>query len=430
MMLITEMVSVSAVTAAGEENPVNIPTPASTADPRLPLTLRNGSATFMIALASLMMANLAPFIMTALGALGFDIIASGNILTWALLASAVVGLASARLASGRARRPLAMVGLALAVVAFAAAAVVPTPAVAVAGLIVGGAGVGAAISTSGAAIAALRNPNRVSATSGLVNRVLITIVLAVIPIIGITQGSVFGALALISLVGLGLAVWLPESPEHAEPVDVTSSLQIAEPRRITIAGIVVLLVFPLWGTSEDAIWTMAPVLGEAVGLGEQPLGFTLSLAAAGGIVGMLIVTVFGNRIGRAVPLAVALVVGGALKIWIGFAGDPVLLAVLIIGVNTVYAFAFALYIATAAGLDARGRWSGPLLGAYLVGSSFAPLIGGALIEWFGVPVFTLITGIVSFAVIAPTVAIARVSVGAERALARAAAAPPAAPAGV
>jgi MFS family permease len=430
MMLITEMVSVSAVTAAGEENPVNIPTPASTADPRLPLTLRNGSATFMIALASLMMANLAPFIMTALGALGFDIIASGNILTWALLASAVVGLASARLASGRARRPLAMVGLALAVVAFAAAAVVPTPAVAVAGLIVGGAGVGAAISTSGAAIAALRNPNRVSATSGLVNRVLITIVLAVIPIIGITQGSVFGALALISLVGLGLAVWLPESPEHAEPVDVTSSLQIAEPRRITIAGIVVLLVFPLWGTSEDAIWTMAPVLGEAVGLGEQPLGFTLSLAAAGGIVGMLIVTVFGNRIGRAVPLAVALVVGGALKIWIGFAGDPVLLAVLIIGVNTVYAFAFALYIATAAGLDARGRWSGPLLGAYLVGSSFAPLIGGAFIEWFGVPVFTLITGIVSFAVIAPTVAIARVSVGAERALARAAAAPPAAPAGV
>ncbi|QAB18942.1 MFS transporter [Leucobacter muris] len=408
---------------------MNIPTPASTADPRFPLTLRNGSATFMIALASLMMANLAPFIMTALGALGFDIIASGNILTWALLASAVVGLASARLASGRARRPLAMVGLALAAVAFAAA-VVPTPAVAVAGLIVGGTGLGAAISTSGAAIAALRNPNRVSATSGLVNRVLITIVLAVIPIIGITQGSVFSALALISLVGLALAAWLPDSPEHAEPVDVTSSLQIAEPRRITIAGIVVLLVFPLWGTSEDAIWTMAPVLGEAVGLGEQPLGFTLSLAAAGGIAGMLIVTVFGNRIGRAAPLTVALVIGGALKIWIGFAGDPVLLAVLIIGVSTVYAFAFALYIATAAGLDARGRWSGPLLGAYLVGSSFAPLIGGALIEWFGVPVFTLITGIVSFAVIAPTVAIARVSVGAERALARAAAAPSATPAGV
>ncbi|WP_440312159.1 MFS transporter [Leucobacter chromiireducens] len=393
-------------------------TPTAT-DPRHPLTVRNGSATFIIALASLMMANLAPFVMTALAGLGFDVIASGNILTWALLASAVVGLGTSRLAAGRARRPLAVAGLAVAVLAFGVAALVPAPGAAVTGLIVGGAGVGAAISTSGAAIAALRNPNRVSATSGLVNRVLITIILAIVPVLGITQGSVFGTLALISLAGLALAAWLPDTPEHAAPVDVTTSLQIAEPRRITIAGIAILIVFPLWGTSEDAIWTMAPVLGDAVGLGEQPLGFALSLAAAGGILGMLIVSIFGARIGRAVPLAIALALGGAFKIAIGFATDPILLAALIIAVNTIYAFAFALFIATAAGLDARGRWSGPLLGAYLVGSSFAPLIGGALIEGIGIPGFTLITGLVSFLVIMPTVMIARVSVGAERALARA-----------
>ena len=387
-------------------------------DPRHPLSLRNGSATFVIALASLMMANLAPFIMTALAHLGFDVITSGNILTWGLLASAVVGLGTSRLAAGAARRTLACAGLAVAVVAFGAAALIPNPTLAVTGLIVGGAGVGAAISTSGAAIAALRNPNRVSATSGLVNRVLITLVLAVIPLIGITQGSVFGALALISLAGLTLARWLPDSPEHAEPVDVTTSLAIAEPRRITVAGFAILLVFPLWGTSEDAIWTMAPVLGDAVGLDEQGLGFALSLAAAGGILGMLLVSICGARIGRAAPLAIALSTGGALKIWIGFAEDPTLLAALIIGVNTIYAFAFSLFIATAAGLDARGRWSGPLLGAYLVGSSFAPLIGGALIEQFGVPTFSLIMGVISFLVIVPTVIIARVSVGAERALAR------------
>lgn len=401
-------------------------TPTST-DPRHPLSLRNGSATFIIALASLMMANLAPFIMTALGHLGFDVIASGNILTWALLASAVVGLGTSRLAAGTARRPLAIGGLALAVVAFGVAALLPHPTVATAGLIVGGAGIGAAISTSGAAIAALRNPNRVSATSGLVNRIAITIVLAIIPAIGITQGSVFGTLALISLAGLALAAWLPDAPEHAAPVDVTTSLQIAEPRRITIAGFGVLLVFPLWGTSEDMIWTMAPVLGDAVGIGEQSLGFALSLAAGGGILGMLAVTVFGARIGRALPLALALIVGGALKVWIGYAEDPVLLASLIIAVNTIYAFAFALFLATAAGLDARGRWSGPLLGAYLVGSSFAPLLGGALIEQIGIQGFTLVTGLISFAMIIPTVLIARVSIGAERALARAAARPAAAP---
>ena len=398
-------------------------TPAASIEPRHPLTLRNGSATFIIALASLMMANLAPFVMSALGSLGFDIVASGNILTWALLASAVVGLGSARLASGQGRRRLAYAGLALATLAFAAAALAPSPSVVVTGLIVGGAGIGAAISTSGAAIAALRNPNRISAASGLVNRVLITVILAVIPLIGISQGSVFGVLALISLVGLAMASWLPDPPAHAEPVDVTTSLQIAAPRRITLAGIAVLIVFPLWGTSEDAIWTMAPALGGTVGLSEQALGFTLSLSAAGGILGMLVVAVFGHRIGRAVPLAVAIIAGGVLKICIGFTSDPLVLAALIIAVSTFYAFAFSLFIATAAGLDARGRWSGPLLGAYLIGSSFAPLIGGALIEWWGIPAFTLITGLVSAAVLVPVIIIARVSTAAERALARAAAQP-------
>ncbi|QIM15682.1 MFS transporter [Leucobacter insecticola] len=387
---------------------------------RHPLTVRNGSATFIIALASLMMANLAPFIMTALGGLGFDIIESGNILTWALLASAATGLGSARLASGNRRRLLAIVGLAIATVAFGLSSVLTSPAAAVSGLIIGGAGIGAAISTSGAALAALRNPNRVSAASGLVNRILVTIILAVIPVLGITQGSVFGTLALISLAGLTLASWLPNTPEHAAPVEVTTSLKIAEPRRITIAGIALLIVFPLWGASEDAIWTMAPVLGDAVGISEQSLGFTLSLAAAGGILGMLLVTVFGNRLGRAIPLTIALVGGGVLKICIGFNTDSILLAALIICINTIYASAFALYLGTAAGLDARGRWSGPLIGAYLVGSSFAPLIGSALIDALGITTFTLITGLTSFAVIVPTVFVARASIAAERALAKSA----------
>lgn len=389
------------------------------ADPRHRLTLRNGSATFIVALAGLMMANLAPFIMTALGHLGFDTLDAGNILTWALLASAAVGLGTSRLASGDARRGLAIAGLAVATVAFALGALITVPAAAVAGLIVGGAGVGAAISTSGAAIAALRNPNRISAVSGLVNRVLVTIVLGVIPLIAIAQITVFGAMALISLAGLALATGLPRAPEHAEPVDVTQSLAIAQPRRITIAGIAILILFPLWGTSEDAIWTMAQVLGEATGMTEQSVGFTLSLAAGGGILGMLLASILGGRIGRAVPLTIALVLSGGLKIATGLTQDPAVYAALIIAVNTVYAFLFALFIATAAALDARGRWSSPLLAAYMIGSSFAPVIGGALMEWFGIPGFTLIAGIVSLVVIVPTILVARVSVGAERALVRA-----------
>lgn len=394
------------------------PTQASTVDdPRVPLGLRNGAAIFLVSLAGLMMANLAPLIMAVLEEVGFDVIASGNILTWALLASAIVGLATSRFASGAHRRTLSSIGLAVAIVGFLVAAFAGSQGAVVAGFIIGGAGVGTAISSSGAAIAAVRDPNRVSATSGVVNRLLVMVVLAVIPVIGLAQITVFGALALLAAIGLAVTVWLPDTPDYST-ADIAAEAPAGArtPRKVMIAGIGVLIVFPVWGTSEDSVWTLAPVLGDAVGLSEQSLGFALSAAAGVGAAAMLVVTLLGTRIGRAVPLAAALLLGGITKIWIGMTTDPLTLAVLIVVVNTIYAFAFVLFIATAAGLDARGSWSGPLIGAYIVGSSFAPVIGAWVIESVGIPTFGLIMGIVSFVVIIPTVWIARVSTGVERTL--------------
>ncbi|WP_313421527.1 MFS transporter [Brevibacterium casei] len=394
------------------------PTQASTVDdPRVPLGLRNGAAIFLVSLAGLMMANLAPLIMSVLEDVGFDVIASGNILTWALLASAVVGLATSRFASGSHRRTLASIGLIVAIIGFLVAAFAGSPGAVVTGFIIGGAGVGTAISSSGAAIAAVRNPNRVSATSGVVNRLLVMVVLALIPVIGLAQITVFGALALLATISLAVTVWLPDTPDYST-ADIVAEAPAGSrtPRTVMLAGIGVLIVFPVWGTSEDSVWTLAPVLGNAVGLSEQSLGFALSAAAGVGAAAMLVVTLLGTRIGRAVPLAAALLLGGITKIWIGMTTDALTLAVLIVVVNTIYAFAFVLFIATAAGLDARGSWSGPLIGAYIVGSSFAPIIGAWVIESVGIANFGLIMGIVSFVVIIPTVWIARVSTRVERTL--------------
>lgn len=394
------------------------PTQASTVDdPRVPLGLRNGAAIFLVSLAGLMMANLAPLIMSVLEDVGFDVIASGNILTWALLASAVVGLATSRFASGSHRRTLASIGLIVAIIGFLVAAFAGSPGAVVTGFIIGGAGVGTAISSSGAAIAAVRNPNRVSATSGVVNRLLVMVVLALIPVIGLAQITVFGALALLAAISLAVTVWLPDTPDYST-ADIVAEAPAGSrtPRTVMLAGIGVLIVFPVWGTSEDSVWTLAPVLGNAVGLSEQSLGFALSAAAGVGAAAMLVVTLLGTRIGRAVPLAAALLLGGITKIWIGVTTDALTLAVLIVVVNTIYAFAFVLFIATAAGLDARGSWSGPLIGAYIVGSSFAPIIGAWVIESVGIANFGLIMGIVSFVVIIPTVWIARVSTRVERTL--------------
>src|SRR5699024_4631032 len=392
--------------------------PTTIDDPRVPLQPRNGTAVFLVSLAGLMMANLAPLIMSVLEQVGFDVIASGNILTWGLFASAVVGLGTSRAAAGTHRRAIAASGLVVAVAGFLFAALNDQPNLVVTGFIIGAIGVGTAISTSGAAIAALRNPNRVSATSGVVNRLLVMVVLAVIPVLGLAQITVFGALALLSRLSLAVTVWLPSTPEHSsvDAITDTAAEPSKSPRRVMIAGIGILIVFPLWGTSEDAVWTLAPVLGGAVALSAQRLGFALSAAAGVGAAAMVGVTLRGSRIGRALPLAIALALGGATKIWIGMTTDPQTLAVLIVVVNTIYAFAFVLFLATAAGLDARGSWSGPLIGAYIVGSSFAPIIGAWIIDVVGIPTFGVTMRIVSFVLIIPTVLIARISTRVEKTL--------------
>ncbi len=390
-------------------------------NPRVTLGLRNGSATFVIAMVGLLTANIVPLVITVFtDRLGFGLVKTGEIVTWSLAGSAVVGLSTARWASGSRRRLVALIGLSISVLGFGAAALVPDPAVVVAGFIAGGIGAGGALSSSGAAMAAIQNPNRVSATSGFVNRVVVMIALVLLPLIGLAQVTVFGALALIAAIGLALIPWLPNTPELAEPADVTATLTLAAPRRITIAGIALLIVFPFWGMSEDSVYAMTGVMTVQLGISEAQFGAILGAASIVGAVMTGLLLIVGNRIGRALPLGISLGIAGFTKLLIGTATDPTALSVLIVVDNANFGVAMVFFLAAAAGLDARGRWSAPLLSAYIVGSSFAPLFGAFLAETFGVRGFGIVAAIICWSVLIPAVIIARVSTGAERALVRAA----------
>ena len=389
---------------------------------RIPLRLPSAVATFGIGIAGYLGVNLSPYLITALQtALGTDVLTASWIITGALLLTAVTGLATAKLCAGPRRLLVARVGLVLAAVGFGAAALVPAPAVVVAGLLIGGLGAGGAVSSSGAAIAAFVNPDRVAGFSGLANRAVVTVILAIVPLVGLAPLNVFGTLALFSLAVLFTSVWLPSAPavEHiAAPVagPVASAAVSSRPRRLeTIAGFVLLVTFALWAVSEDSLWAMAGVMGaDQAGLTPEGLGIALSGATAGGLVGAILLMIVGDRLGRAVPLAILLVAGGALKIVEGFVTEPTAFIVVFIAWNTVYAIAFMYFVATSAGLDADGRWSGPLFAVYLVGSSLTPVIGAALVEVFGYQGFTVVLGVASFALAVPAFLVARISTRLQR----------------
>jgi DHA1 family inner membrane transport protein len=415
-------------------------TPAVT-DPsgRVPLTLRKGIAIFGIGGVAFMTANLVPLMMIALSEqLSVSTTQAGTIMTASLLLTALTSLATARWAAGSQRTLIARIGLLVGFAGFGVAAIVPIAPLAIAGILIGGVGAGGGVSTAGAALAALRNPNRASGFSGLTNRVLVTIVLALIPMFGIIMQSAFGILALLSLAAFFTVQWLPTAtvkdqvdliapvtdgpgaPTATAATAVTATTattattavaaQRTSDRRVRIAGFTLLVCFALWAVGEDSLWAMAGAMGaDQAGFTEQNLGLVLSASTAGGLVAAVALIFIGAKGGRALPLAIMLVLGGALKIWAAFATDPALYAGIIIAWNTIYSIAFMYIVATAAALDAAGRWSGPLFGTYLVGSSFAPVVGATLADLFGYNALGIILGCISFALILPLVSIARLS---------------------
>ncbi|MDZ5144338.1 MFS transporter [Microbacterium testaceum] len=404
-------------------------TPTSVGAARLPIRFPTASSTFLVGIAGYLGVNMSPYMIAAVQAgIGADVLTASWIVTATLLLTALVGLAVAPACAGPRRRLVARVGLTLAIVGFGAAALLP--ALVVTGLLVGGVGAGGAVAAAGAALAAFRNPDRVAGLNGLANRGLITIILAVVPLIGLAPLDVFGSMALFSLIALLTVSWMPAAPAasvhaaaavgEAVPIEVppTGTLRTAPPpsRVVTIAGFVLLVVFALWAASEDSLWAMAGVMGaDNAGLTPEGLSLALSGATAGGLLGTIALVAVGDRLGRGIPLVVLLVAGGILKIVEGSVSDPTLFVVVFIAWNTIYAVAFMYFVATASALDVDGRWSGPLLATYLVGSALTPVIGASLVGLLGYQGFALTLALASFVLAVPAGIIGVLSRRLERA---------------
>ncbi|MET3919217.1 MFS family permease [Arthrobacter sp. UYEF20] len=361
-----------------------------------------------------MTANLVPVMIVALtGELGLSVTEAGTLMTASLLACAASCLVTSRWSAHGGRYVVARAGLALAALGFGAAAFVPSGPVVVAGIVLGGVGAGGAVSAGGAALGALRNPDRASGINGFTNCAIVSVVLFAIPALGAGMGSAFGLLAGLALAALLTTGWLPDRPVPTATYASAASLSAptAKPARTTTkAGMGLLICFALWALSEDSLWAVAGTMGaEQAGLDETGMGLALSLSTLGGLIATAVMSVFGRRLGRTVPLAVTLVAGGLLKLLAGTVTDPGWYLVVIIAWNTLYAAAFVYVLAVAVALDASGRWSAPLLGVYLIGSSFAPVFGTSLSAAIGYAGLGMVLAGMTFVLLIPFLIISRIS---------------------
>ncbi|GAB5078391.1 MFS transporter [Arthrobacter sp. AD-310] len=393
---------------------------------RVPLTAARAVSVFGISVVGFMTANLVPIMILALtGEPGFSATDAGMLMTGSLLACAISCLLTSRLAAGNGRYAVARVGLVLTAAGFGAAAFIPSAPAVVAGVLIGGLGAGGAVSAAGAALGALRNPDRASGISGFTNRAIVSVVLFVIPALGAGMGSAFGLLAGLALAALFTASWLPNRPgtgtaaaARATAAPTVARVPGTNSRSATLAGFGLLACFAVWALSEDSLWAVAATMGaDQAQLDETGMGLVLSLSTLGGLLASGLIGVAGRRLGRTAPLAVALVAGATLKLLSGITTDPGLYMAIIIAWNTIYMLAFIYIVAAAAALDASGRWSAPVLGVYLVGSSFAPFFGTFVSTAAGYDVLGFVLAGMTLVLTVPLVAISRISVRTEKAAA-------------
>lgn len=396
---------------------------------RVPLTAARAVSVFGISVVGFMTANLVPVMIVALtGEPGFSATDAGMLMTGSLLACAITCLLTSRLAAGNGRYAVARAGLVLTAAGFGAAAFIPSAPAVVAGVLVGGLGAGGAVSAAGAALGALRNPDRASGISGFTNRAIVSVVLFVIPALGAGMGSAFGLLAGLALAALFTASWLPNRPGTGTAAAASATAATAAntavrvsgttSRTTTLAGFGLLACFAVWALSEDSLWAVAATMGaDQAQLDETGMGLVLSLSTLGGLLASGLIGVAGRRLGRTAPLAVALVAGATLKLLSGITTDPGLYMTIIIAWNTIYMLAFIYIVAAAAALDASGRWSAPVLGVYLVGSSFAPFFGTFVSTAGGYDVLGFVLAGMTLVLTVPLVAISRISVRTEKAAA-------------
>ncbi len=252
------------------------------------------------------------------------------------------------------------------------------------------------------------------------NRVVVTAVLALIPILGTHMTNAFGIVAVLALATAATVTWLPsspvkESPETAKSANTTTALPAGvSAKRLTFAGTAFLAMLAVWAISEDSLWAVLGIMGsEHAGLSDQQMSLALSASTAGGVLAAVTLTALGSRVSRTVSISVLLILGAILKLSAGLTTDPTIYLVVVIAWNTIYAATFIVLVAISAALDAAGRWSAPLLGTYLIGSAFAPLFGTSVTAGLGYPTFGVIISGISFVLLVPFALVSRLSARTE-----------------
>ncbi len=330
-----------------------------------------------LATAGLFYVNIMPAIVDGLiGGLGFDAEEAGFAASANVYGAAAGALAIVFLVPRLAWRPTAYALLAGLIAMDLLSMLAGTPVLMIAARFIHGLAGGALVGVAFSVIARTVNPDRTFGVllvvqfglGGLGNLYLPRLV----PVFG--ADVLFVSLIAFSLVTLAMLPFLDRYPAAPGPAAGTAAPGLAvRPLALTLLAIF------LFQAANMALFAFIIGLGRDAGLTLEFITFVLALSGWIGIVGALIVIVLYTRYGRAVPLAVAMVLTIAGFLALHYSEIDSLFLVANCAMGITWAFVIAYLLGLAAEFDQTGQMAA--LGGFAskMGLASGPMVAGLLL---------------------------------------------------
>jgi MFS family permease len=304
---------------------------------------------------------------------GLSEAAAGTLLTIELAAAGIASLALARHLRRASRFRWGLLGALLGAIGHAASAgVTGYEGLAVARALAG-LGEGTCLAVSAAAIAGVRDPERLFATAALVEGLLIGLLLVVLPPVITSWGAAgaFASLALLSAAAIPFMRWLP--PGRLEMHDTADT----RASHLLLATATLSAMF-LMSITGMAIWALSERIGVRVGLDANTIGLVLGGSTIGGLLGAGAAAWLGTSRGRAGPLLGGIAISTVSMFFIAMAALPLTYVAHQIIWGIAFLFTTPYILGVAAALDPGGRWAAAATGVSSAGTALGPLLGGLL----------------------------------------------------
>ncbi len=273
------------------------------------------------------------------------------------------------------RRVLVVLGATLAALGYVASALPESFGGLAPCRVISGVGAGMVLAIGNAAVSSCAHPDRIFAQMTIAGTVIITVVLAVLPlpIARFAYRGGYVGMGVITLGLLPLLLWIPNAvlagPGHAE-------LEAGDPG----LGIATLAAAALLFFSQSGMWAFSERLAVMAHLNHTQVGLALSGSTLAGLCGAALATWLGTRPGRTLPLITGILATGLTLLGLVFTTTPATFSAILTLNGVAYLFMVPYLMGTAAALDRHGRWAAATVGAATIGAALGPGIAGPVVH--------------------------------------------------